>query len=590
MFGNRTKKVTLDKTHNYAYNASGQLGSVNLGTSNVTYKYNADGARCSKTVDGVTTEYYLDGDKILGEKHVSEDYSLYFIYDALGISSIEYEGIGYKLVKDQQNNVIALLNNLGDLVARYEYDAFGNCKIFNKYGADITNTSGIANINPYRWKSFYFDTETGLYYANGSYYDPEVGQYLDSAPIETVADNAFSVGNLDRNAPVCDNILELACNPHTSETTQELSADGTYNILDDLTTLGRLEYKIRQGIEKFTRFLNKLHWGIKLLIGAGLLVGAILLTIFSQGSLAPLFIELAIGIGITVVGYLVSSLINGEFDWEAFANTVANAFLLTSVTLFVSAGVKAIRYAARCTPYPEQALTQCSGNCFIAGTLILCLHGYKKIEDIKIGDIVLSYNEETGKREYKPVVRLFRNESKDWVKVKIADDEIESTLGHKYYLPLVKQWVSACDLHKGDFVLLSNGDTVKIQSIEFVHYDTSQTTYNFEVADCHTYYVQCGVLVHNKNCKRAAMREAKRSENIPMSAKPSSKRIDTIVGADGRNYQTTVEFYGPKFIRDDFGGHKFADGTSLSRHYNSGTWKYVGDAKKCNRNGKHFWY
>lgn len=341
LFGNRTKKVTLDKTHNYAYNANGQLRSVDLGASNVTYKYNADGARCSKTVDGVTTEYYLDGDKILGEKNDSK--TTYYIYDAFGLDKFIAGSTIYKYVKDQFGNVIALLNNSGFVDARYEYDAFGNCKVLDIYGQEITSSSHIGNINPYRWKSFYFDTETGLYYANGSYYDPEVGQYLDSAPIETIADNAFCAGKLDRNSPVCDNILELEGNPYTLETTKELSADGSYNPDDDIPWW----YKVDHAVQEIAKVFNKLKWWVKLLIGVDFLALAILFTVISHGSLAPLFIELAIGIGITVAGYLVSSLINGEFDWEDFANTVANAFLLTSVTLFVSSCVSAIKYVCR---------------------------------------------------------------------------------------------------------------------------------------------------------------------------------------------------------------------------------------------------
>lgn len=350
LFGNRTQKVALDKACNYAYNASGQLQNVGIGTSNATYKYNADGVRCKKIVDDVTTEYYLDGDKILGEKHVSEDYSLYFIYDAFGINSIEYNGTSYKLIKDHQDNVIAMLNAAGDLIARYEYDAFGNCKVFNKYGTEITNSLGVAGINPFRWKSFYFDTETGLYYANGSYYDPEVGQYVDAAPIETVGDNAFCAGKLDRSAPVCDNILELDGNPHTADTTQELSADGTYNILDDLTPVGKFDYRIRQGFANFAKFFNKMPLILRITLGVVFFILAILATHFSGGALAPLFIELALGVGVAVAGYLISSLSNGEFSWEELGNTAANAFLLTSATLFIVSGISAIKYFYRQQP------------------------------------------------------------------------------------------------------------------------------------------------------------------------------------------------------------------------------------------------
>ncbi len=182
-FGNRTKRVTLDRTDDYTYNASNQLIKVDVGyTTDAEYKYNPDGVRCKKIVEGVTTEYYLDGDKIICEKRTNASTvdKLKYLYDADGLGEVIYNGTNYIYLRDQFNNVTALLDNNACPVALYEYDSFGNCKVLDRNGATITSSSHIGNINPFRWKSLYFDTETGLYYANGSYYDPEVGQYLDS--------------------------------------------------------------------------------------------------------------------------------------------------------------------------------------------------------------------------------------------------------------------------------------------------------------------------------------------------------------------------------------------------------------------------
>ena len=114
--------------------------------------------------------------------------------------------------------------------------------------------------------------------------------------------------------------------------------------------------------------------------------------------------------------------------------------------------------------------------------------------------MVWAYDEETGESDWKPVVRLFRNESKDWTIVKINGEEIESTPGHKYYLPEKKAWKSASLLKKGDKVLLSSGGYAIIEFVKSKHYDKPQTTYNFEVKDFHTYFVGIGVCVHNRNC------------------------------------------------------------------------------------------
>ena len=105
--------------------------------------------------------------------------------------------------------------------------------------------------------------------------------------------------------------------------------------------------------------------------------------------------------------------------------------------------------------------------------------------------------EKAKKQAYKPVVQLFRNESKDWTGVTVDGKETISTPGHKYYLPESKTWVSAEELKVGDEVLTSEGQRAIIKAVRPIHYETPQTTYNFEVEGFHTYYVGNGALVHN---------------------------------------------------------------------------------------------
>ena len=96
----------------------------------------------------------------------------------------------------------------GAIAAQYRYDAYGNCKVYDKTNALRTDANFVGNIFPLRWKGFYYDKETGLYYANGRYYDPEIGRYLDAIDIST----AISEMYLDRTGIMCDNILEfVAC-------------------------------------------------------------------------------------------------------------------------------------------------------------------------------------------------------------------------------------------------------------------------------------------------------------------------------------------------------------------------------------------
>lgn len=67
------------------------------------------------------------------------------------------------------------MDEFGTLVAQYEYDSFGRTTVKMPNGAVNASDRFLGNINPFRWKSFYYDAESGFYYANGRYYEAERG-------------------------------------------------------------------------------------------------------------------------------------------------------------------------------------------------------------------------------------------------------------------------------------------------------------------------------------------------------------------------------------------------------------------------------
>ncbi len=189
----------------------------------------------------------------------------------------------------------------------------------------------------------------------------------------------------------------------------------------------------------------------------------------------------------------------------------------------MSASVNAIKSACRSVAKKAKigskkaGTSDCTkvGECFIAGTFVLTKEGLKPIEEIEVGDEVLAYEEETGEQAYKPVVRLFRNETKAWYHVKVNGEEIICTGGHPFYVLNAEEdrkvvefegvkasgtgtWICARELKVSDQVLLSDGSCGIIEEIQVEKLSAPETTYNFEVADFHTYYVSdCKVLVHN---------------------------------------------------------------------------------------------
>ncbi len=121
------------------------------------------------------TAYYYDGDgKLLREGNYLE-----FIYDDTGIAGIHYCYRTYFFRKNAQGDVIALVDNSGQTVVQYVYDAWGNHLVLKPDGSENTRSDFIGNINPIRYRGYYYDKETGLYYLKSRYYDPETGRFIN---------------------------------------------------------------------------------------------------------------------------------------------------------------------------------------------------------------------------------------------------------------------------------------------------------------------------------------------------------------------------------------------------------------------------
>ncbi|WP_176082423.1 polymorphic toxin-type HINT domain-containing protein, partial [Leptospira alexanderi] len=137
-------------------------------------------------------------------------------------------------------------------------------------------------------------------------------------------------------------------------------------------------------------------------------------------------------------------------------------------------------------------------TCFTAGTLVHTSQGTKKIEEIKVGDEVLSWDEESGEVSYKAVTELFVHDINHLFDVEVNFEEtFHTTWNHPFWLVNERSWVQVKDLKVGDIVLLKDGSSVPITKISA--YSVSKTSvYNLEIEETHSYYVgKGGVLVHN---------------------------------------------------------------------------------------------
>ena len=161
----------------------------------ITFTYDAGGVRQSKTANGVTTSYFTEGNRIHREER-SDGKTLLYAYDASGLASITYNGTLYFVQKNFLGDIVALVDKNGNVVAKYVYDAWGNGKVCNASGTENTSSSFIGNINPFRYRGYYYDVETGLYYLQTRYYEPRAGRFLNADSVDYIAPDLIGGLNL----------------------------------------------------------------------------------------------------------------------------------------------------------------------------------------------------------------------------------------------------------------------------------------------------------------------------------------------------------------------------------------------------------
>ena len=166
-------KFTWENAHDLA-TAKGNGKSI-------SYHYDMDGVRDSKTVDGVKHEYITQGGNVTLERwNDGEEKSLEFIYDNGGapysvIYSRGNEVDTYYYILNQQGDVIRIVDTSGKTVAEYTYNGWG--EILN-----VSNAKGseIGTLNPIRYRGYYYDSELNMYYLQSRYYDPVMKRMIAS--------------------------------------------------------------------------------------------------------------------------------------------------------------------------------------------------------------------------------------------------------------------------------------------------------------------------------------------------------------------------------------------------------------------------
>ena len=158
--------TSYDEVTLYEFDDWNQLIKTTVKDKKISYSYNGEGYRVSKDINGQTTNYLYEADKVILETDGANNqiakniYGLNLLTRTAGNDTMNYMYNGHA-------DVTALLNQEGTVTATYYYDAFGN----------IIEQTGNAN-NNITYAGYQYDGETGLYYLNARMYDPKIARFL----------------------------------------------------------------------------------------------------------------------------------------------------------------------------------------------------------------------------------------------------------------------------------------------------------------------------------------------------------------------------------------------------------------------------
>ncbi len=169
----------------YTWKAGRMLHSMARGGENavsVQFTYDHTGLRVKKCVNGVDTLYTLNGKNITHIRkgangaNGTDAIRMHFFYDAQGsVAAVGYNGVDYAYLHNLQGDVVGLMDMSGAVVVEYGYDA---------WGAPVCTEGSMADTlgkdNPFRYRGYVWDEETGLYYLRSRYYDPSWGRFVNA--------------------------------------------------------------------------------------------------------------------------------------------------------------------------------------------------------------------------------------------------------------------------------------------------------------------------------------------------------------------------------------------------------------------------
>lgn len=233
-FGNRT----------FTWNSGRNLASITDNGNTYTYKYDENGIRTSKTVNGVTTYYNTKDGVIISQSNGTD--TMYFQYDSNGVPlGFILNGVQYFYLTNQMGDVIAVAESNGEILCEYVYDEWGQITSVFFPDAATAEQRIAGNANPLRYRGYYYDNETGYYYLQSRYYDPSICRFINADIPETA--------QLSKNVAAGTNLFAY-CNNNPTNEKDYFGYLSIRTIISGFKSLGRIAWPLVKNL------INKIIW------------------------------------------------------------------------------------------------------------------------------------------------------------------------------------------------------------------------------------------------------------------------------------------------------------------------------------------
>jgi RHS repeat-associated protein len=479
-------------------------------------------------------EYVLDGKYVLREAGARQRRYHFGEGEALAVTGVGGTGAQDRwLHTDALGSVVTEVDATAAAVTARQYDAWGNYRHGTAPGVSETRLG---------YTGHQYDVETGLTYARARYYDSKLGVFLSRDSFEGVLTEAPSLHRYTYagNSPLkyvdpsgrcfyqsCAEMLfgdeDAPEGPQPDAPVQVVAPKGKPGsmTLSEQAETAKVTTAMKSREDR-RQVMDNASLSDALMYDYGELLGG--------NSMARAYT------GEDETGRKLSRLERAENAFDATSKVVDAALIVeggAGVLLERKAAQQGLKQAAKRAETTALEAPELAGAmmcpCFEAGTVVHTAEGQRAIEDVRVGDLVLSRDDKTGAFDYRPVVQLFVTPEKEVFELRLADETGTETIlsvtpGHPFWVKDIG-WVGAASLASGIEVANSSGGWLRVTGATW--HQRKATVFNFEVEGFHTYFVgEAAAWVHNAcspECKRVGLairREGVVVKSIPVNTAP----------------------------------------------------------------------